>query len=429
MANRHRNDGLRKVCGCSRRAWPKCPHPWHFNFKWNGVSHRFSLDKHVGRRLKSKAEARKEADRLRTEIRDGVVGVKPAAATLTVEQLCGQYRKEYLTTRRAASLTNDAYQLAAICRTAVELPTGEVRPFGEWLVVDVTPLALERLYAARSVKVAVKKEGRGARHSGGAVTANRNLALLRAMFNWAVRCRLLKETPFKVGTETVVRFRRETPRRRRLEPDQAEALLQACNPRLRAIVEAALETGCRLGELLTLQWWQVRMKPRGEIWLPASKTKTKSDRVVPMSSRLRAILELRRLGPDGKELPGDAYVFGDEIGRKVGSIKTAWLAACRRANIADLHFHDLRREAGSRWLEGGVPLQTVRDWLGHVNIAQTSTYLASTLQGQHDAMRRFEKVREALQPSATASSTVPDAPRPDATTATGGDTKPPETVN
>ena len=57
----------------------------------------------------------------------------------------------------------------------------------------------------------------------------------------------------------------------------------------------------------------------------------------------------------------------------------------------DLHFHDLRREAGSRWLEGGVPLHTIRDWLGHTNIAQTSTYLAGTIQTEHDAMRKFEE--------------------------------------
>ena len=54
------------------------------------------------------------------------------------------------------------------------------------------------------------------------------------------------------------------------------------------------------------------------------------------------------------------------------------LTAASRATLAtiDLHFHDLRREAGSRWLEGGVPLHTIRDWLGHTSIAQTSTYLS-----------------------------------------------------
>ena len=53
----------------------------------------------------------------------------------------------------------------------------------------------------------------------------------------------------------------------------------------------ARQTGCRKGELLTLQWSQVRMTGRAEINLPASKTKTKRDRVVPISTPLKAILE------------------------------------------------------------------------------------------------------------------------------------------
>jgi integrase len=394
---RNRNDGLRKVCACPRRNWSKCEHPWHFNFKWDGVAHRFSLDRHLGRRLTGKSEAKREADCLRTEIRGGRYGRQPVVQVLTIAQLFAHYEKDYLRTKRAASLRNDTYQIAAITRTAVELPTGEVRAFGDWLAVDVTPLALERLHAARTAKAPDKT----ARIVGGAVTANRNLSLVRAMFNCAVRSRLLKETPFKYGTETVVRLKAEAPRRRRLEGNEAEALLVACGPRLRGLVEAAIETGCRRGELLSLQWSQVRLSPRPEIVLPAAKTKTRRDRVVPVSSRLRAILDLRRCGPDGQPLPADAHVFGDEIGRRMSSIKTAWRLACKRAKLDDLHFHDLRREAGSRWLEGGVPLQTVRDWLGHSNVAQTSTYLASTLQGQHDAMARFEAVRATLQQTAT----------------------------
>jgi len=100
--------------------------------------------------------------------------------------------------------------------------------------------------------------------------------------------------------------------------------------------------------------------------------------------------------------------------------------ACRRAKLEDLHFHDLRREAGSRWLEGGVPRQTVRDWLGHTNVAQTSTYLASTLQGQHDAMTRFEPLRASLQLLATEGQTGDQKPPQNekgSNTATG------ETVN
>jgi hypothetical protein len=49
-----------------------------------------------------------------------------------------------------------------------------------------------------------------------------------------------------------------------------------------------------------------------------------------------------------------------------------------------------------------VPLHTVRDWLAHSNIAQTSTYLAGTTRTQHDAMRAFEQRRSEAEPAAGA---------------------------
>jgi hypothetical protein len=73
----------------------------------------------------------------------------------------------------------------------------------------------------------------------------------------------------------------------------------------------------------------------------------------------------------------------------------------------DLHFHDLRREAGSRWMEAGVPLATIQKWLGHTNIAQTSTYLSTTTAGEHEAMRRFEERIGRLIPIDTESVTPP----------------------
>lgn len=79
-----------------------------------------------------------------------------------------------------------------------------------------------------------------------------------------------------------------------------------CEPRVRALVEAALETGCRMGELLSLQWSQVRFTAPGQLWLPASKTKTRTGRAVPMTGRLRSILEMRRLDPAGEEHGPDA---------------------------------------------------------------------------------------------------------------------------
>ena len=82
----------------------------------------------------------------------------------------------------------------------------------------------------------------------------------------------------------------EPTRSRRLNADIDEetALLAVCAPHLRAAVEAALETGMRIGEILSLQWTQiegVKVKDsvitwasRAEVVLPWAKTKTRSDR-------------------------------------------------------------------------------------------------------------------------------------------------------
>ena len=78
MSSRARTYGLRKVCDCGRRQWPKCPHTWHFSFKPRGGRRwRFSLDIELGHHIASKTEADTEADRIRTELRNGTF--QPAA--------------------------------------------------------------------------------------------------------------------------------------------------------------------------------------------------------------------------------------------------------------------------------------------------------------------------------------------------------------
>jgi integrase len=128
-----------------------------------------------------------------------------------------------------------------------------------------------------------------------------------------------------------------------------------------------------------------------EIHLPASKTKARTQRDVPMTPNLRAVLEVRRHDPEGREFPLDRYVFGNEVGEPIGRIKRAWKATCRRAGIVGLRFHHLRREAGSRMMEGGVPEHIVQRMLGHANLATTSRYLKTTRRVMHDAMQRFVK--------------------------------------
>lgn len=432
-----------KICKC--RDQVKCRHPWWFSFKQRDKKQlRWSLDVVFERHIDSKTVAEQEASRLRLGIRDDTlsaemrkrlrglpVSLKPVLEVLTLGQLLDRYKERHLA--QTATTERQTYQIGAIVRTAIIKPDGTSAPLGSWLVSDVTADALERLREAR-VKPDIHKRTttKGSNRVGGHVAANRDLRLLRAAFNWAIRVGYVERTPFKRGTISAVTLTRESARSRRLQTGEEEQLLHSCrSPRLHAIIVAALEAGCRKGELLHLTWSQVNLTGRPELWLPADKTKTGRARRVPISTRLKPVLEMRLEAlratldlEDGVAVPGGLYVFGNEIGQRVDAIKTSWLNTCRRAKIVGLHFHDLRREAGSRWMEAGVPLATIQKWLGHTNIAQTSTYLATTTAGEHEAMRRFEERIGRLIPIDTEGATPPLHPTQSAPT---DDDKPQQT--
>ncbi len=68
-----------------------------------------------------------------------------------------------------------------------------------------------------------------------------------------------------------------------------------------------------------------------------------------------------------------------------------------------LNFHDLRREGGSRLLEGGMPEHYVQRFLDHANLSTTSRYLATTRRGMHQVFRQYEE-RRAVKTGKVASS-------------------------
>jgi integrase len=383
MAMRQRNEGLRKRCGCPRRRWGDCSHPWHVNFKWKGRHYRFSLDRESTDEIRSRAEARAEFDRIRTATRAGTFRTARDESQVRGELTFTQFAKlwhegngQYLVRAR-----DNRYRLAMI--EAFALPgTDPPVTFGEKLAAAITVGDIEAYRAAR----------KGQQLS--AVTINHDLKLLRKMFNWGIRFGYLDQTPFKRGPVTTISLEREIPRSRRLQSDDDEQwLLSAATPQLHAVIVAMLETACRPGELLSLQWADVNME-RGELTIRASKSKTRTERILPVSARLRGVLEMRRCDPAGKEFGPEAYVFGDEIGRQVKSVRKEWEHVRGQAGLADLHLADLRHEAASRFEEFGVPTLYVSQFLGHANLATTTRYLNSTRRGLHWAMERFETARK-----------------------------------
>ena len=212
--------------------------------------------------------------------------------------------------------------------------------------------------------------------------------------------------------ESELRRKKSAQRNRRLRRGEEDTLLRASGQILYRLIVAALETGCRLGELLLLRWQEVNLGRR-EMRILAHTAKDDEDRILPISGRLLSVLELAQHDPAGYLLGPDAHVFGDQVGRYVESHKQAWETAVLRAHgktphwskgslapesrrayqDIDLHFHDLRHEAGSRFLEAGWPLHHVQAMLGHADIKTTSTYLNITLPGLHESMQKFEEAR------------------------------------
>jgi integrase len=253
---------------------------------------------------------------------------------------------------------------------------------------------------AKKLPAAVGPERPGA--ARGETGINRTLEMLRHMFSWAVRHDYREhETPFRRKGEPDVELSKESARHRRLHAGEEGKLTIAAGEHLRACIEAVLETGMRRGEVLGLQWQDVRCTSKGKAeWVVLRPETTKTDRMrtIPVSERMATLLKRRRTDPDGEDHKADAYVFGNAVGERLDSIKTAWKATCRRAGIDDLHFHDLRREAACRWFEAGVPLHHIRDLLGHADISTTSRYLAVTpTELQRSMQMAEERQREQTQ--------------------------------
>jgi integrase len=415
IAKRQRNDGLRKICKCPLRNWARCSHPWYFSYKPKGAARvRISLDRHVGKHIESIDDAKTIAAGLRTQIAAGEYPPKPTEATppaAVVTFAVAAHR--FLTSvpvlrgknQGKPRGKNDGQRIATLCAWT---PQGDAMTLGQYPAAGVTEDLLEAFVTH------LRARGRAA----GTVT--KYLQDIKALDRWMAK-KGYRPGSVLSGESAVLRRTKGTRRDRRLVPDtlddkgnvsqegEEKRLLKAANPWLQRLIIAAIETACRRGELLGLQWANIELG-RGELTVLAETNKTGEGRRIPISPRLRSVLEMLRLDPAGKERPSHAYVFGNAIGEAVDSTKKGWEVAVLKAHghepkwtatkgltaesraalrAIDLHFHDLRHEAGSRMLEAGWPLHHVQRMLGHADVKQTATYLNAENVGLHDSMKRF----------------------------------------
>jgi integrase len=162
-----------------------------------------------------------------------------------------------------------------------------------------------------------------------ASTVRNSVLPLRAIYRRAVSRAEVMQNPTRGLMLPAVRGRRERVAR----PAEARTLLEALEPRERAIYATALYAGLRRGELQALRWQDVDLE-RGVICVERSwdrqagaiEPKSRSGRRrVPLSAPLRSELIEHRLR---QGLGGEGTVFTNHAG---GPFSSGWVAECAQA--------------------------------------------------------------------------------------------------
>jgi integrase len=160
-------------------------------------------------------------------------------------------------------------------------------------------------------------------------------------------------------------------RRKRGKPDEMEEITathSVDNPHLKGMIILALDAGMRRGEIFKLRWQDIDFE-NNCIRILGTHTKTERERIAPLSQRAKDELEKLREISDG-ENPFPTI-----------DIKRSFNTAKRLAGIDDLHFHDLRRTAITRWQSHGIALAFAGKAAGHSQLQTTMKHYTATDAG------------------------------------------------
>lgn len=154
----------------------------------------------------------------------------------------------------------------------------------------------------------------------------------------------------------------------RSKPELASLHATAFTDHLKPMVLVSLNTGMRRGELFDLDWSSVNFETK-TITIAGDLTKTLDTRHIPMNKETLSTLTAWKEQSDGR-----GYVFPGQNGGRFEDAKSAWVKLLERAKIEAFRWHDMRHDFASRLVMAGVPLNTVRDLLGHSDIKMTLRY-------------------------------------------------------
>ncbi len=219
------------------------------------------------------------------------------------------------------------------------------------------------------------------------VSVNKDLRVIRGMFNYAVESGLLPKLPFKV------RMLR-APKKRELSllsKEDIQLLIHIADNPYKTMIIIAAATGLRLSEILWLTWNDIRWEEQlltvtgKNGWTP----KSHQSRSIPLGQKTLSVLESLYAGSTGKE-PED-YLFPNRKGTPFihtsvnHELRKVWVkAGLWKKGVPILHH--LRHNFCSRLLHEGVDIETARELLGHSHIMTTAIYAHTTEEQKRKAV-------------------------------------------
>ena len=270
------------------------------------------------------------------------------------------------------------------------------KAFANRRLIDVGPDEIE-LYLRQRLRERVKvRNGKGYRELGliKATTVHQELRVLRRMLNVAVRKRLLRSNPcamveFPVKLKGLFRPHYVTWSEQQLIESNAM-------PHLRNAIRIIAETGLRAKkELLPMKKDQIDFL-NAVLWIPDSKTPNGVAEIPLTKLALEAFRNQVAISGNGE------FLFPSDLNQEghLGSLRTAWRKALKRAGIPYFRFYDLRSTYATRLSAGGVADEWVIQMLRQGDSQVFKKYSQMKLQMKREALgkinRRANEMSEVL---------------------------------